>query len=126
MNAEKKFTVRPEIEVNLTMQDIDDIMCTALEGGICYWCSEAEVIGDYLGECAHEQISRGGALRLHNCESEQVYDLTLENFLNGVKLYFEQGCHVQVEDNTIDTGDIDANDADCILQFAIFEEVIYS
>lgn len=123
--SKKKFTVRPEIVVNLTEQDIDDIMCAALEGGICYWCSKAEVIGDYLGEYAHEQISRGGALRLHDCESEQVYELTLENFLKGVKLYFEQGCHVQVEDNTIDTCDIDANDADCIVQFALFGEVVY-
>ena len=32
--SEKKFTVRAQIEVNLTQQDIDDIMVTALEGGI--------------------------------------------------------------------------------------------
>lgn len=30
--SDKKFTVRPEIEVELTRQDIDDIMCAALEG----------------------------------------------------------------------------------------------
>lgn len=121
----KKFQIHAEIVVNLTMQDIDDIMCAALEGGICYWCSTAEVIGGYLGEYAHEQISRGGALRLHDCESDQVYDLTLKNFLKGMKLYFEDGCHVKVEDNSIDTADIDANDADCIVQFALFGEVVY-
>ena len=32
--SEKKFTVRAQIEVNLSQQDIDDIMVTALEGGI--------------------------------------------------------------------------------------------
>ena len=42
-----------------------------------------------------------------------------------MKLYFEQGCHVQVEDNRIDPGDIDANDADCIVQFAVFGEAIF-
>ncbi len=123
--SEKKFTVRPQIEVNLTQQDIDDIMVTALEGGINYWCRKAKVVGEYLGEYASEQISRGGSLTLYDAESSDKWELTLEKFLNGVKLYFEQGCHVQVEDNSIDAGDIDANDADCIVQFALFEKVVF-
>lgn len=123
--SEKKFTVRPQIEVNLTQQDIDDIMVTALEGGINYWCRKAKVVGEYLGEYASEQISRGGSLTLYDAESGDKWELTLEKFLNGVKLYFEQGCHVQVEDNSIDAGDIDANDADCIVQFALFEKVVF-
>ena len=123
--SEKKFTVRPQIEVNLTQQDIDDIMVTALEGGINCWCQEAKVVGEYLGEYASDQISRGGSLILYDAESNDKWELTLEKFLNGVKLYFEQGCHVQVEDNAIDAGDIDANDADCIIQFALFGEVVF-
>lgn len=122
---EKKYTVRPEIEVNLSQQDIDDIMAVALDGGICYWCRKAEVVGEYLGEYASDQISRGGALILHDAESAQTWELTLGKFLKGVKLYFEQGCHVQVEDNAIDTCDIDANDADCIVQFSVFGEVMF-
>ena len=122
---EKKFTVRAEVEVNLTQQDIDDIMVAALEGGICYWCRKAEVVGEYLGEYASDQISRGGSLILHDSESSDKWELTLEKFLNGVKLYFEDGCHVQVEDNRIDAGDIDAGDADCIIQFALFGEVVF-
>ena len=122
---EKKYTVRPQIDVNLSRQDIDDIMAVALDGGICYWCRKAEVVGEYLGEYASDQISRGGALILHDAESAQTWELTLEKFLKGVKLYFEQGCHVQVEDNAIDTCDIDANDADCIVQFSVFGEVMF-
>ena len=122
---EKKYTVRAEVEVNLTQQDIDDIMAVALDGGICYWCRKAEVVGECLGEYASDQISRGGALILHDAESAQTWELTLEKFLKGVKLYFEQGCHVNVEDNAIDTCDIDANDADCIIQFAVFGEVVF-
>lgn len=122
---EKTFMVRPEIEVELSAEDIDDIMCAALEGGICHWCGRTEVVGGYLGEYASEQIARGGSLLLHDAESADVWELNREKFLNGVKLYFEQGCHVQVEDNHIDTCDIDANDADCIVQFAIFGEVMF-
>lgn len=123
--SEKKFTVRAQIEVNLSQQDIDDIMVTALEGGINYWCRRAKVVGEYLGEAASDQISRGGSLILHDSESSDKWELTLEKFLNGVKLYFEDGCHVQVEDNRIDAGDIDAGDADCIIQFALFGEVVF-
>ena len=123
--SEKKFTVRAQIEVNLSQQDIDDIMVTALEGGINYWCRKAKVVGEYLGECASEQISRGGTLVLYDAESSDKWELTLEKFLNGVKMYFEQGCHVQVEDNAIDAGDIDAGDADCIIQFALFGKEVF-
>ena len=123
--SEKTFTVRPEIEVELTRQDIDDIMTAALEGGIGYWCRKAEAVGGYLGEHASDQISRGGSLILYDAESSGRWELTLAKFLNGVKLYLENSCHVQVEDNRIDTCDIDANDADCIIQFAIFEKVMF-
>ena len=123
--SEKKFTVRAQIEVNLSQQDIDDIMVTALEGGINYWCRRAKVVGEYWGEAASDQISRGGSLILYDAESSDKWELTLEKFLNGVKLYFEQGCHVQVEDNAIEIGDIDAGDADCIVQFALFGEAVF-
>lgn len=122
---DKKFTVRPQIEVNLTQQDIDDIMFTALEDGITYWCCLVEVVGDYLGKYASDQISRGGMLKLYDSEANDHYWLDCNMFLEGVKLYYENGCHVSIEDNSIDTSDIDANDADCIIQFALFGEVVY-
>lgn len=123
MSESRKFDIVAEIKVNLTQQDIDDIMVTALEGGINYWCRKAEVVGEYLGKCASDQISRGGSLILHDAESSDKWELTLEKFLEGVKRYFEDGCHVQVDDGCIDAGDIDAGDADCIVQFALFGEV---
>lgn len=58
--------IKAEISVRISTEDIDDIVTTALEGGICYWCRRAEVKGKYLGEFASEQISRGGVLVLHD------------------------------------------------------------
>ncbi len=121
---EKVFTVRPEIEVNLTRRDIDGIMSTALDS-ISYWCFKVEVVGEYLGEYASEQISRGGMLKLYDIETGEKYWLDRNKFLTGVKLYFEQSCHVRVEDQRIDPCDIDCSDADCIIQFALFGEVMY-
>lgn len=42
--------IKAEISVRISTEDIDDIVTTALEGGICYWCRRAEVKGKYLGE----------------------------------------------------------------------------
>ena len=75
-----------ELEVIVTQEDIDDIMAGALEGGINYWCGKAEVVGDYLGEYASEQISRGGQLLLHDIEEDKTYTLDKEKFLKGLTL----------------------------------------
>lgn len=45
---EKLEVVKVALEIVLTQEDIDDIMCGALEGGINYWCDEAKVMGGYL------------------------------------------------------------------------------
>ena len=66
---DKKFPVHIEMDVTITQQDIDNFMCTALEGGINYWCREAKVVGEFLGECGSEQTSRGGSLLLRDAES---------------------------------------------------------
>lgn len=123
--GDKKFEVTAEVKVLLTQQDVDDIMVAALEGGITYWCDEAKVVGEYLGEYASEQISRGGTLILHDAEEGEEHLFTIEQFMQGFRLYLEQGCYVNIEDNAIDTCDIDASDADCIVQFGIFGEVVY-
>lgn len=125
MNDEK-FRVSISLDVDLSQQDIDDIMVAALEGGINYWCREAEVVGEMLGDYAHEQISRGGTLILHDAESSDKWDLTLEKFLRGVELYIKNGDRVTVEDfKLVDYGELDAEDADCIVQYALFGKLVF-
>ena len=49
------MVLRVNFNVVISGEDIDDIMCSALEGGINYWCGKAEVDGKYLGT----QLSAG-------------------------------------------------------------------
>ena len=123
----KTFNVEIEMNIKLTQEDVDDIMCSALEGGISYWCRKAEVVGKYLGEYANDQISRGGALRLYDSEEDEVYELTLEKFLEGFKLWVFGGydTYGAVSYNEVDTCEIDSEKADQIIQLALFEEIIY-
>lgn len=121
------LTIKKEIKV--TQQDIDDIMCAALEGGICYWCCRAEVVGDYLGEYCSEQISRGGTVKLYDSEDlDEVYELTREKLLKGIKKAYEEGYYADYgwcDGTVLDTFQVDAAVADAIVQLALFDEVIY-
>lgn len=133
MSEKKVFNVHAEINVRLEQQDIDDIMVSALEGGICYWARKAEVVGKYLGEYASEQISRGGALAIWLSEplddGKSCYMLDRDKFLVGFKLWLEKGGDsygaIDYSDGSVDCGQIDAACADGIVQYALFGEIIF-
>jgi hypothetical protein len=132
--SEKKFEVLVQIRAALTQQDIDDIMVSALEGGINYWCRRVVVQGDYLGEYASEQISRGGKLAVWLYEpfeeDKTCYLLDLDKFLAGFKLWLENGCGncdvVDASDGSVDCGEIDGTAADEIVQYALFGNVVFA
>ena len=102
-------------------------MVAALEGGIDYWCFKVEVVGDYLGEYASEQISRGGMLKLYDIENGDKYWLDLEKFLKGFKLWLENDGdeYGAVENGEVDCCNIDAGCADEIVQYALFGELVF-
>jgi len=125
--SKEKFEVAAEINVCLTREDVDDIMCSVLDA-IGYWCRKAEVVGEYLGEYASEQISHGGALTLYDAENGDKWTLDLEKFLSGVKLWIQNGDDrygALQGDGTLDTGEIDGEMADMIVQYALFGEVVF-
>ena len=127
---EAKVVLRVNFNVVVSGEDIDDIMCSALEGGINYWCGKAEVDGKYLGEYASEQISRGGTLILHDMEEGRTELLTKEKLLQGIKMYAEQPNRSDIfevidHELHIDCGMVDAEVADAIVQYAIFSEIFY-
>lgn len=122
--------VQAVLQIVITGEDIDDIMASALEGGITYWCDRAKVDGNSLGKYASEQISRGGTLILHDMEEERSELLTKEKLLQGIKMYAEQPKHgdiFEVIDHElhIDCGMVDAEVADAIIQYAVFSDIIY-
>lgn len=123
-----EYVIKPKITIRLTQDDIDDIVCCALEGGCTYWCNRVDVVGGkYLGEWAHEQISRGGKLRFRDCETDQKWVLTLPKLLKGIRMWVEQG-HDEwgvVDGYMIDTCMVDADIADQIIQLSLFNDVVF-
>lgn len=128
--SENQATVLINLDVVITNEDIDDIMCIALEGGITYWCEKVEVVGGYLGEFASDQISRGGTLILFDSEEDKQYELTKEKLINGILMYLKQPVgddFLEMVDHKLhlDTACVDAIVADAIVQYALFNEIVY-
>lgn len=119
--------VHATIAVTLTVEDVDDIMSSALDA-IGYWCSKASVVGNYLGEYASEQIARGGRLMLQDAEENAEYELDLEKLAQGLRIWLEKGrdYYGAVSCNgKVDPGNIDGDSADSIVQYAVFGELVY-
>lgn len=131
--------IKAEISVRISTEDIDDIVTTALEGGICYWCRQSRSQRKVSREkFASEQISRGGVLVLHDSVDGKKRELNKEKLLSGVKQYLEDedkpyNILVDAEDSVgcskgvyeLDCCMVDATVADMIIQYAIFDDVIY-
>ena len=112
------YKVEVHNTINVTAEDIDDIMCGALEGGITYWCCKAKVVGEYLGDYASEQIARGGTLLLFDAEDDEVYELNRDKLLNGIKIAYENQFFSDYEwcnGEELDCCNVDAMVADCIV-----------
>lgn len=120
-------------QVEFTNEDINDIMATALEGGITYWCGRVEVKDkDLKGqEYASDVISHDGTLLIYDSEDEdEVWELTREKFINGLKKFLqlcdkEYFKSIDYSIRELDISMIDAEDADIIIQYALFNEIVF-
>lgn len=121
-----------DVPFEITQEFIDDVLCTAFEGGITHWCDKVVVRdNDYKGgEYASEVVSRGGVVDIVVDDGEFIdideykEGLNLERFINGYKLYTQWCLDRKIEILT-DPAEIDAEIADIIVQFAVFGEIIF-
>ena len=135
LHAGKKYEVNFRYVVKLTEQDIEDIMVTALEGGIGYWAildnsrPEFENWPEEMScaEIATRILISGGKISLIEEENEEVHDLSLNDILTGIQTFVNEGCdrYGAFNPQEIDLGNFDAECADLVIQFAIFGEQVY-
>ena len=104
------------ITKTITDEQLDDMLCSALEGGINYWARSVKVKGnDFRGaEWAHEVVTRGGSLIVTDDDDGKEYTLTLKKVLKGLSLK-----------ESLDLDNYDAGDADDVIQLALFGKLIY-
>ena len=118
----KKFIECP-INIKVTNEDISNIIIKALdEGGSLHWCYGAST---KHSECipTSEVILKGRVVLLHSMDGT-TYELTRDKFITGLQkaLPYLDGA---IKGINIHTDSIDVEEADMILQLAIFNELIY-
>lgn len=122
-------------QVAVTVEDIEDMMVTALEGGIGYWAcldnSGAEFSNapddETISETAARLLLEGKSITLIDEEEGERHELTLKKLLAGFKKWFRDGydCYDVVTSDGLDMCNFDAECADGVIQTAIFGEIIY-
>jgi hypothetical protein len=119
-----------EITNQVTVSDlnIEDLLVTAFEGGINYWCGKIEIGKPPITNTGYlsDVINNGGTLMLIDADDDtnkpDIWELTEENLIKGIAQYMRENNYASVDD-LID--DHDADVADCIVQYALFGELVF-
>lgn len=122
------FTIN--VNVVVTNEDIENIIVTAIEGGIGYWACLINEGKDWDDKphnistsvhVANLLMKRKGVWFYDTDEGmnkESMWELTIDKFLSGLKMWV-------AKNKRVDFDNVDANDADHILQYALFNDIIY-
>jgi len=126
-----KKTYKIQVDKQITVEDIENIMVTAIEGGIGYWsvlkANTPEWVNKPKGlpvsQYATQLLVEGKEVVFFDSEENEKdadhWTLTLEKLLNGIV----KNTNERPQDADLDN--MDALTADCIVQFALFDEVVY-
>lgn len=124
------------IELEISDQEIKDIVITALEGGISYWgclINEGKDFEDFYklqsyhalstSEFVADLLLSGKSVFFFDSDMEsdegEHWELKLSMILEGIKMYIQETKDLNFMDN------LDSLVADQILQYAMFNEVVY-
>jgi len=124
-----------EVPCRVTGEFLDDIIITAVEdGGISYW---ADVCGGVKRDETHESFREGEVTaEIWDLQADtgipKLYNLDRITIIKGIRaLLAADKIHFSIKDyvgravSTSDSCDIDIECADCIIQFALFGEIVY-
>lgn len=145
---EERRTIKSEVNVVIEQEDITNLLSIALYDGITYWCPKFRIVdwkhNEYDTRCYEEKAAdhlfKGGKVTFYEDEDESgveedfiAHTVGLDEFLKGIHQYLiERGGNViatAIREGetvaTIEWGDIDSIEADCIIQYICFGELIY-
>ena len=127
MGKEFEYTVKRKV----TEEQIKDIIVDGIETGIGYWAilhNDTDEFEKYYNETelatseiVGEILLKGGSVKITDIEEgeEPKYDLTLDRLIIGIQKNAEERPY------DCDLDNYDAITCDCIIQYAIFDEVIF-
>jgi len=105
----------------ITNEAINDILTTAIESGIGYWCESMGSDGPDLGVGPGLHLGEGGQLKFTCVEGDGDVLMNLDTFLEAYSTHCEEKGWDPEEMH--EQGDCE--DADVIVQYALFGELVY-
>jgi len=117
-------TITFEFTGEITDEDIDNVLSCAFEGGINYWCTTMVRVPEWPegNGYASDVVSKNKPVEIYVEDEEKWEVLNLEKFLKGLVKFLQ---FREVGLNYITYGYYDAGDADLIVQFALFDKIVY-
>lgn len=123
----------------LTVERVESILSVMCEGGISYWADleydkeeyqkvkQRLIDGGMEGSLSWELVLAqilisGGKLGIIEQEDGAAHELTLDKLKHGIELWF---LNPRYHEDTNEWEEVDAEGADVICQFAIFDDIIY-
>ena len=128
----KTYDVKIIEKVELTEEDIADILCACIEGGSNYWAQiqnygeewdevDATLPADHtIEDHIMAMWQNGYSLTILDEEEGEFYDISFEKFLDAIKSVIDSG----IWDGD-DVYEVDGEIGDYIMQYAAFDEIIY-
>ena len=125
----RKYTMKIELDVYYDDQFLEDVIVIAFEGGSNYWIDyikdfkNDKPMGVPLSIWVFNELRLGETITLCMENDERAF-LTIDKLKRGVKKYFSCSKNL-IGGLTLDAADYDTGMADEVLQYAVFDELIY-
>ena len=112
---------------------IEDILCSAFEGGITYWadnvsCEDKEDMKKVKG-WKHEYLTKtklkDAVMYIHDTYSSEKHPITKKSIIDALQKMDDPEYKCTKALNRILDEEYDADDADIVVQTACFGEVVY-
>jgi len=105
-------------------QTISDVLVTAFEGGINYWCPYAVKVDHWPENASYasDVVAQGFPVDIYIEDEDTWQTLTLDKVMKGIELFLA----LRNESISYLNGpSFDADDADLVVQYALFGEIVY-
>lgn len=113
------------IPITITEEFIADVICTAFEGGSNYWIQDVTNLSENpKSQYFSESVAKGDTILITDNEDGTDHPLNAEIFCKGYEQYVKF-CISKGREVYYDPCDIDSEVADMILQFALFNDIIF-
>ena len=126
-NRNHKYYIHASLSVYVKNEDIEEIIEQILKCDAYNWYFRVRVDGELAGEDMVEHFCRGGKLLFITIDKGDVYELTIPKLLTGIRLWIERKHHLYDDhDGHIMSGCIDTEEAEYILEYALFNETKFT